>query len=323
MESDKFRLGLFLILSFIICCFLFVVFGLFDYGEQKVNAVVLFKESVKGLEVGSAVQLRGVPIGRVTDITFSMEDKLIRVDMELDVQKVRMRAVGGDVETETTEADFGKLMDKEISRGLCAQIQMNGITGGKSIVFDYVDAGTKLPQYTKVGFHNNVLYIPSRPSTISDITTKVHLILERISRIDFQGLSEKSEKLLTSAEKLVSDPAIPEAVKTVDELTKELTKTVENINKSLPPERIVRLTDEAQKTLIDTRKTIAVLESELEKAKLGETTAAIRDASDTVSDNKRLVKDSLIRLGTALDRLSELLQTIEENPEAFIQGKKK
>ena len=42
MESDKFKLGLFLILSFIICCFLFVVFGLFDYGQKKVQIVTLF-----------------------------------------------------------------------------------------------------------------------------------------------------------------------------------------------------------------------------------------------------------------------------------------
>ena len=323
MESDKFKLGLFLILSFIICCFLFVVFGLFDYGEQKVNAVVLFKESVKGLEVGSTVQLRGVPIGRVKDITFSMEDKLIRVDMELDVKKVRMRAEGGDVETEANESAFFDLLEREIGKGLCAQIQMNGITGGKSIVFDYVDSGTKLPPYAISGFHNNVFYIPSRPSAISDITNRVHQTLAKIAQIDFKGLSEKTDKLLISAEKLVSDPALTASLKNIDELTVKLNKTVENINQSLPAERIAQLTDEAQKTLVDTRKTIKLLETEIEKAKLGETTAAIRDASDTLSDNKRLVKDSLVRLGTALDRLSELLQTIEENPEAFIQGKKK
>ena len=110
MESDKFKLGLFLILSFIICCFLFVVFGLFDYGQKKVQIVTLFEESVQGLEVGSTVQLRGVPIGRVKDITISMQDQLIRVDMEIDINKVRMQALGGQVETEVTENNFYNLM---------------------------------------------------------------------------------------------------------------------------------------------------------------------------------------------------------------------
>ena len=275
------------------------------------------------MEVGSAVQLRGVPIGRVKDITFNMEDKLVRVDIELNVQKVRMRAESGNVETETTESAFFDLLEKEIGKGLCAQIQMNGITGGKSIVFDYADADTQLPAYAKAGFHDDVFYIPSRPSAISDITNRVHQTLAKIAQIDFKGLSEKTDKLLISAEKLISDPSLKASLKNIDELTVKLNQTVDNINKSLPADRIAELTDEAQKTLVDTRKTIAVLEAEIEKAKLGETTAAIRDASDTLSDNKRLVKDSLVRLGTALDRLSELLQTIEENPEAFIQGKKK
>ena len=73
--------------------------------------------------------------------------------------------------------------------------------------------------------------------------------------------------------------------------------------------------------MANAKQAIAMLNKEIENAKIGETTEAIRNASNTVTDNRRLIKDSLVRMRTALDRLSELLQTIEENPEVFIHGK--
>lgn len=323
MESDRFKLGLFLILSFIICCFLFVVFGLFDYGQKKVDIVTLFEESVQGLEIGSTVQLRGVPIGRVKDITISMNDQLIRVDMEIDINKVRMQALGGQVETELSEANFYAMIRKEIKKGLCAQIQMNGITGGKSVGFDYVSDVAQIKEYAKPGFNRKgIFYIPSRPSALRNLQIRLFHTLEKVAAIDFKGLSEKTEKLLLSAEKLISNPALNSSFQNLDQLTNELNKTVSSFNKTVTPDRIDTLVKEAQGTLTSTKQMVEKINEEIGKAKIDETTKSIREVSSTVTENKRLIRDSLVRLGIALDRLSELLKTIEENPESFIHGKK-
>ena len=323
MESDKFKLGLFLLLTFVIACFLFVAFGLFDYGQKKVQIVTLFEESVQGLEVGSTVQLRGVPIGRVKDITISMKDKLIRVDMEINVDKVRMQALGGKVETEVTEENFYLMIKKEISMGLCAQIQMTGITGGKSIGFDYVSKDTKIKNYAKPGFNQDgVFYIPSRPSAFIDLRNRLFDTLEKVAAIDFKGISERTEKLLTSAEKLVANPELASAITNLDDLTDELNKTVSSLNKTLTPERIDALTKDTRDTLLATKKMVETLQQEIEKAKFDKTTESIRFAGDTIADNRRLIQDSLIRFSSALDRLNELLQMIDENPQSFINGKK-
>ena len=36
MEADKFKLGLFVSVSFILICMLFIVFGLFDFVNTKI-----------------------------------------------------------------------------------------------------------------------------------------------------------------------------------------------------------------------------------------------------------------------------------------------
>lgn len=322
MESDRFKLGLFLILSFIIICFLFVVFGLFDYGTKKVQIVTLFEESVAGLETGSMVQLRGVPIGRVKDITISMNDNLIRVDMEINIKKVRIQALGGEVETAFTESSFYQLMRKEIGKGLCAQIQMNGITGGKTIGLDYVPKDESPLRFAKPGFNKNgVFYIPSVPSTMIDMRNRLLTTLEKIASVDYKGISDRAEALLTAAENVISDPNIGSTLKNMNWLTAELEKSVNALNKSVPPERLEKIAVDTQESLAGMKVLIEKLEKSVDAAKVSETSEAFRNAATTVAENKRLIRETLVRLGTALDRLSELLQTLDENPESVIQGK--
>ena len=89
LESDKFKLGLFVTISFFSICIVFIAFGFFDFVSEKVAMVTLFQESVQGLEAGSLVKYRGVPIGKVTDITINTKNTLIRVDMEINLKKLR------------------------------------------------------------------------------------------------------------------------------------------------------------------------------------------------------------------------------------------
>lgn len=323
MESDRFKLGLFLILSFIICCFMFVVFGLFDYGSKKVQMVTLFKESVQGLETGSTVQLRGVPIGKIKDITISMQDELIRVDMEINISKVRMQALGGEVETELSESSFYHLMQKEIGKGLCAQIQMNGITGGKSIGLDYLEKGAAASDFAKPGFNNGgIFYIPSRPSMMTDLKNRLLETLEKIAAVDYQKLANQTEELLTTAETFLANPSLTGAIQNLDSISGELNKSINTLNVSLTPERMEKIAVDSQESLSALKELILKLEQSVDAAKVEETSAAFRNAASTVTENKRIIRETLVRLGTALDRLSELLQTLDENPEAIIHGKK-
>ena len=55
IETDKFKLGLFVTVSFYSLCILFIVFGLFDFVNTKVPVYSLFQESVQGLESGALV----------------------------------------------------------------------------------------------------------------------------------------------------------------------------------------------------------------------------------------------------------------------------
>ena len=106
LETDKFKLGLFVTISFLLLCILFLVFGLFDFVNTKVPVFTLFQESVQGLESGALVKYRGVPIGKVTDITLSTSNNLIRVDMEVNLSKMSSDPVRGRRAETINEPEF-------------------------------------------------------------------------------------------------------------------------------------------------------------------------------------------------------------------------
>ena len=252
-----------------------------------------------------------------------MNDNLIRVDMEINIDKVRMQALGGAVETALSESGFYQLMRKEIGKGLCAQIQMNGITGGKTIGLDYVPKDDAPIRFARPGFNQGgVFYIPSVPSTMIDMRNRLLTTLEKIASVDYKGLTEKAEAVLAAAEKVISNPNVEAALQNLNELTDELNKSARTLNKAVTPERLEKITLDTQEALVGMKVLVEKLEKSIDAAKVGETSTAFRNAATTVSENKRLVRESLVRLSTVLDRLSELLQTLDENPESVIQGKR-
>ena len=127
MEADKFKLGLFVSVSFILICMLFIVFGLFDFVNTKIPVYSQFQESVQGLESGALVKYRGVPIGKVTDITLSTSSNLIRVDMEINLSKMHADPVEGQKAVAITEPEFYSFMKREIAGGLRARLEQKRI----------------------------------------------------------------------------------------------------------------------------------------------------------------------------------------------------
>jgi hypothetical protein len=82
----------------------------------------LFNESVQGLDIGSPVKYKGVPIGKVKKISIRAEDKLIRVDMEIASAPLK---ISKQRRMESIDY-FDDFMKKEIANGLRCQMNYAG-----------------------------------------------------------------------------------------------------------------------------------------------------------------------------------------------------
>ena len=69
IETNKYKLGLFVTAAVVLFILAVTCMGLFDFLSAKAYLRTTVSESVQGLNTGSSVKLRGVPIGKITNIT--------------------------------------------------------------------------------------------------------------------------------------------------------------------------------------------------------------------------------------------------------------
>jgi len=198
-KANYFKLGLFVIGATVALVLLLVILGSGKWFQSKTVVETYFNESVQGLDVGSKVKYRGVNVGEVTKIGFTYTkyqldqlpaDRLRYVLVEANVlpRLIGSRA-GGDI----TRPDTARM---EIEKGLRVRLAPQGITGTNYMEIDYVDPKTnpELP----ISWQPDNLYIPSAPSTVTQFVASASDIMERLHRLDIEGIVANLSKLLVT-----------------------------------------------------------------------------------------------------------------------------
>jgi paraquat-inducible protein B len=175
-------------------------FQLFDGYEQSTQAVyqntvklvMYFSGSVRGLTIGAPVSLRGIPIGKVTDIDLELDEKTaeIRIPIEAEIDIDRIKKINKQ-ENLTLEEGIARL----ISEGLRAQLQTGNLLTGQ--LFIALDMFPK----SKVVIHRNDsghIEFPTMPNSLDQITHSAQAIMDKISKLPLETMSEEITKTLQS-----------------------------------------------------------------------------------------------------------------------------
>lgn len=324
LESDKFKLGLFVTISFLSICIVFIAFGFFDFVSEKVAMVTLFQESVQGLETGSLVKYRGVPIGKVTDITINTKNTLIRVDMEINLKKLREEPIGKSKPAPVSSQAFYNFMKHEIRNGLRASLEFNGISGFKYIELDYKAKGKKVdvPFAFTSDLGKNIFFIPSEPSMMSGLRSGITETIAKIASIDYKLLSEKVETVLTKAQELIADPNLKKMLKNSNNVTEELSTTVKNLNQVMTPEKLNSMAGQMEIAMRQIKMLAEKMDKTISDAKIEETTSSFRSAVSAFRDSERAFNNTMAKFNETMDAMTELIKTLDNNPSSLLHGKK-
>jgi ABC-type transporter Mla subunit MlaD len=151
-----------------------------------------FSESVQGLEVGSTVKYRGVTIGRVSDIGLVSAEYAEGRPPDLERRTYRLVFVRFQVDT----SKLGPVPDTAgaVGLGLRARLASQGITGLSYLELDFVDPA-RYPAL-EVPWRPKAQYIPSMPSTLTQVQDAAQQVLARLNRIDIDRLSNQLNSVL-------------------------------------------------------------------------------------------------------------------------------
>ncbi|MDB5412746.1 MAG: hypothetical protein JWR10_1081 [Rubritepida sp.] len=175
------------------------------------------RESVQGLEIGSAVRYRGVSVGRVTAIQLASAEyrrpegeafagafQLVVVRFAVDLHKA------GDIPS----------TQDVVALGLRARLASQGITGVAYLELDFVDPERNPPQ--RVPWTPRYALIPAVPSTVAQVQTAAESIMRQLQDIDFAGLFGNITAMVTELREQARSPELANTVTEAAGLLRDL-----------------------------------------------------------------------------------------------------
>lgn len=323
LEAHKIKVGLFVFTGIILCFICFFLLGLSEVFRDKVYFTSLFDESVQGLEKGAPVKFRGVTIGEVRRIAIRPVDNLIQVDMEGILASVEPGWQRADTvpakKREKQKKFFKNMLTQGIKNGLRCKLEMAGITGVMFIEIDYIKK-ENLPHVSYIPPKKAQYFIPSVPSTISQIMEQFQTAITKVASIDFENISKSLESSLNSIESHLNNPKINESIDEMHKITVNVNKTIKNINETLSKKEMKVIVGKIKNSIKSFNTLLKDSRKKLQEAKIAETGEVFREKLDSTSLD---VSDSLQKLNSTLETLSELAEYLEEDPSSIIRGKHK
>ena len=174
------RIGGFIIFGSVLILITLAWLGGAGGKQNEFLAETFFSNDVSGLDVGSAVNLRGVRVGSVKRISFigavydgaSHEDRRkIHVLLALDKRLFRVN------QTENPQ----KTLEGFVSRGLHATVSASGVTGLSHIELNF-PKGKVVDE--KISWTPENVTIPPAPSILQSAADSATQILDQINRMD-------------------------------------------------------------------------------------------------------------------------------------------
>jgi paraquat-inducible protein B len=311
-------IGAFVLGAAILAIAAVLLLGSGDLFTTKPQFVLYFKGSVKGLNVGSPVNFRGVNIGTVTNIQLVMGTSESDIRIPVVIQINPESFLRSDQMVRQMSAQSKKNIEKLIQAGLRAQLQLQSLlTGQLFIQLDFYP-GTPV---NLVG-DDNYLEIPTIPTPIEKITKKLEdFPVEKI----MNNIISTSEGLNA----LVNSPELRHAVVSLDE-------TLTNINRFVTSPALREAIGSLHTALDDlgalarnSDRRLAPLSADLH-AVLNETQLAMVQARATLESTQNLVNDqkllysldnALTEIAAAARSVHQLSDFLERQPQSLLRGK--
>jgi phospholipid/cholesterol/gamma-HCH transport system substrate-binding protein/paraquat-inducible protein B len=314
-KTNYYKIGVFVIVGFIIVVIGIIVFGAGKFFRAKVTIETYFNQSVQGLDVGAPLKFQGVQIGNVSEISFvfnyyNTEYDYVLVRAEIYPELVGPRLSRGGILPELERKDLLKAM---IDKGLRLELASQGVTGVAFLNMLYLDPKRYTP--LKIDWEPDYFYVPSAPGTITLITQALEDLTQTIQSIDIKGIADKVDLLLVNTNKVVEDAQVA----AVSQDIRRLVASLENNSKRLDA---IMGSEEVQQSLKDASKAlqnINVASQELPRT-IAEFNRGLSSLNTFTASQQQEIEIILDEIRRVSENLSELMDTARKYPSWVLFG---
>ena len=226
---------------------------------QSASYLLYFTGSVRGLNIGAPVELKGIRLGQVTGIKmeYNPETKNVKIPVTIEMQMDRITVNGVRDTSAFIKNHHGELLDGLVRQGLRAQLQTGNYVTGQ--LFVDLDFYPDVPQ-SEISWENYPPVLPTIPTPLEKISNTIFSIVKRLEGLPLEKMGEqlyqiidsltetmKQTKLLT---KNLNTTVTPAVIATLQQTEKTLVTAEHVLNDESPVQQeLSRVMDELSKAL--------------------------------------------------------------------------
>ena len=270
--------------------------------------ILYFDDSVRGLSVGASVEFRGIPVGKVLDISLeeSMDDGLVRIAVlvGLEPDLVPFESLDPGLDEEERKAFFHSTLEKLVAKGLRARLITGNLLSGQLIVDMDFD---KEAEMASIDYSGKYPVLPTTTGSLTSITNSLVAILGKLKRLPLDEMGEHFLKVSEGMDALVNSEGLLDSVKSLSQVLDHADQILSIVGDKTTPmlDEMARLSTDARKMVQQAEKTLQQLE---------------KSASDQGSMGGELI-NTMRELAAAARAVRSVADYLERHPEALLQGK--
>ena len=331
-QAHYFKIGLFVVGAITLAVIGIIVLGAGKWLERSTMVETYFFESVQGLEIGAPVRIRGVRIGRVESIQLVREEYGVIFDPKTDsfpyrgLVLVRM-SVRPSVAAHLKEEDESTLMKKAVDAGFRFRLASQGITGVLYIESEFLDPERYPP--IEIVWTPKTPYIPSAPSTITELGADLRSITRKLEQVDIDKISKDLDTMITSVTHLVNDVQGQQLGTEAKQVMAELRGSVQEARRILAGPDLSKTLKDSSAAMGDFRRTAADLSLTAKDVRQAMTqlpeittrlNASLRRIDALLDSKGDTIEDLLENMRSVSEELNYLTKTVEHYPSQVLFG---
>lgn len=316
-ESRKpFLIGAFLLSGVVLLAAGLLLLSRDSLLSRPVEYVVYFTGALDGLDVGADVTYRGVKVGNVQQINLSYDRTLNDV-----VMPVTIRINSESARSKKKDRGFDHSIEPLVKRGLRAQLQTPSLLTGKAIVA--LDFFPDQPGYIRDPHILDLPAIPTVPSRIDQIADVLRDLAKGFKEMPLKDTLEAANKTLLAFERLASAPETQASLQSLSVSLANFEKISQQLQQRLPG-----MLDNVHSGSIELKEALVDVRHAAQSAR-----DALQQMDGMVSDGRRSLGpqselqyellQSLQDLGQASKALQRTAESLEQQPQSIIFGKKR
>jgi len=298
------KIGFFVLAGFVGILIAIGIAGARVFTKKMLLTETYFTESVAGLDIGSPVKYRGVPVGEVHRIGFVFSEYGKQASGETSLnganQILVVMALDPEKFTPLKGGDPTKLINRCVKDGMRVKLAAAGVTGLSFLELDYVRSDQFSEMSNPLAWQPKNPYIPSFPSTMFTFKKAMDDVFVKLSQADIKGLVDKVISTLALVQEKLKRTEIEKLTSEATALLSELRQTNKDIQRIAASPELANLPADIGATAGSARRITATVE-----AQIGPITKSIQSVS------KRADQLAETLSGIASNSSGQVEQTVE------------